>query len=532
MVLSSLALATVGGLLSTPPAVPPSSQDTAPRLVVVLVVDQLRPDHLLRYRAEWTGGFKRLLDGGIFFPDGRQDHAVTQTGPGHSTVLSGRFPAHTGIVTNDLGAPDSLAPLIDDPKAVGASPRRFQGSALLDWMIADDSTTRMLSVAMKDRSAILPIGRARGEVYWWSKLGFFTTSRYYRDTLPSWVQGWNQRQPMRSLTGRSWGLLKAAAAYPEADELPAEDGKDGRNTFPHALPSDPGKAAALLPHFPWMDSLTLDLALTGVSALGLGSGGEPRTDLLSVSLSSVDEIGHDFGPDSRELHDMLLRLDGYLAWFLDSLAATTPARQTLLVLTSDHGTQAMPEQAAPIGGRRAGRAWPSAMVRGVANELRARWRTDFRIRFDYGIVTADVVALRSRGIDPDSLSQSLAARFRQESYVDRVYTPRSLALAPRNDPLAARWRHTIPDGFGWLVAVIPHEGTTWDSWASGANHGTPWLADVQVPILFWGGGIDPRTVGRAVRTVDIAPTVARRIGVTPTEPLDGVVLPEVTGRGR
>jgi predicted AlkP superfamily pyrophosphatase or phosphodiesterase len=281
-----------------------------------------------------------------------------------------------------------------------------------------------------------------------------------------------------------------------------------------------------------MDSLTLDIALTGVVALGIGSGDGPRTDLLSISLSAVDEVGHDFGPDSRELHDLLLRLDGYLGWFLDSLASTTPSRQTLLVLTSDHGTQAMPEQAAPIGGHPAARAWPSAMVRSVGNELRARWRTDFRIRFDYGIVTADLAALRSRGIDTDSLSQSLAARFRQESYVERVYTPLSLPRAPRTDPLAARWRHTIPDNFGWLVAVIPHEGTTWDSWATGANHGTPWPADVQVPILFWGNGIEPRTVSRAVRTVDIGPTIARRIGVTPTEALDGVVLPEVAGRAR
>ena len=161
MIFSTLALATVGGLLAHPTAfVSPSPQDTAPRLVVLLVVDQLRPDHLLRYRAEWTGGFKRLLDGGIFFPDGRQDHAITQTGPGHSTVLSGRFPAHTGIVTNDLGVIDSLAPLIDDPKAVGAPPRRFQGRALVDWMIAGDSTPRMRSGAMKNRSAILPIGRS------------------------------------------------------------------------------------------------------------------------------------------------------------------------------------------------------------------------------------------------------------------------------------------------------------------------------------------------------------------------------------
>ncbi|MEZ4413380.1 MAG: alkaline phosphatase family protein [Gemmatimonadales bacterium] len=532
MLLPALALAFAASLSTDPPASAPAPQDSAPRLVVLLVVDQFRPDYLRRYQAEWTGGFKRLLDEGMLFTEGRQDHAITQTGPGHSTPLSGRYPAHTGIVTNDLGVPDRLSPLIDDPKAVGASPHRFQGSALLDWMIARDSTTRMLSVAMKDRSAILPIGRARGQVFWWSNLGFFTTSRYYRDSLPSWVQEWNRRNPMSHFTGRRWDLLEPESAYPEADSLPAENGRDGRNTFPHALPDEAGKAAALLPHFPWMDSLTLDLALTGVSALGIGSGDGGRTDLLSISLSSVDEIGHDFGPDSRELHDMLLRLDGYLAWFLDSLAVTTPKERILLVLTSDHGTQAMPEQAPPTHGRPAGRAWPAPMIRAVASELRDRWRTDFGIRFDYGIVMADLVALRSRGIDPDSLSRSLAARFRAEPYVDRVYTPRSLARASKSDPLANRWRHTLPADFGWLVAVIPYEGTTWDSWTVGANHGTPWMADVRVPILFWGAGVSPRVVGRPVRAVDIAPTLARRIGVRPTEPLDGVVLPEVAGSAR
>jgi len=532
MLLPSLALAVAGGLLFQPATIPALPQDSTPRLVVLLMIDQFRPDELLRYRTEWTGGIKRLLDEGLLYTDGRQDHAITQTGPGHSTVLSGRFPAHTGIVTNDFGVPDRLAPLLGDPKAVGASPHRFQGTALFDWMLARDSTTRMLSVAMKDRSAILPIGRARGQVYWWSSLGFFTTSTYYGDSLPSWVQEWNQQHPIGGYAGRSWELLKHGDAYAEADSLPAENGRDGRITFPHALPADPGEAAALLPHFPWMDSLTLDLALAGVSAVGLGRGDGSRTDLLAISLSSTDEVGHDFGPDSRELHDMLLRLDGYLAWFLDSLAATTPRERTLLILTSDHGTQAMPEQAAPTHGRPAGRAWPSAMVRAIATDLRNRWRTDFGIRFDYGLVTADLVALASRGIDVDSLSNSLAARFRQEPYVDRVYTHRSLASAPRADPIAARWRHSLPADFGWLVAVTPYEGTTWDSWTTGANHGTPWLADVQVPIIFWGGTVQPGTVTRPVRVVDVAPTVARLIGVRPTQSLDGMALPEAAGGAR
>jgi predicted AlkP superfamily pyrophosphatase or phosphodiesterase len=510
---------------SLAPVVPPT--DSTPRLVVLIVVDQLQPDELLRYQGEWTGGFKRILQQGVVFSHGRQDHAITQTAPGHSTLLSGRFPAHTGIPTNDRGVSDSLATLIDDPKAVGASPRRFQGTTLADWLIARDSTTRVLSVSMKDRAAILPIGRSREQIYWWSKLGFFTTSRYYRDTLPSWVREWNARRPAARLAGRSWDLLMPEGAYSEPDSMPAEKGPDGRATFPHALPADSTGTAAQLSNWPWMDSLTIDLALAGVHALGIGSDTAGRIDLLSISLSTVDEVGHYYGPKSREMHDMLLRLDRYLGWFLDSLATVAPQGQTLFVLAADHGVQPIPEQTAPASGPPPVRAWPAAMVRTVAAELRDRWRTDFGIRFDYGVVTADVAALRARGVDVDSLGQSLAQRFAREPYVDRVYTPRSLAAAPRTDVIAARWRRTLPAEWGWLVAVTPREGTMWDSWTVGANHGTPWQADVEIPIVFWGYGLTPRSVPRTVRSVDIAPTLAHLLGLRPTERVDGVALPEV-----
>jgi len=521
-----------GALALSPNGRPaPPLPDSATRLVVLIVVDQLRPDELLRYRGEWTGGLKRILDQGAVFPNGVQDHAITQTAPGHSTLLSGRFPARTGIVTNDLGVPDSLAPVIGAPTMGGASPRRFQGTTLGDWMLAHDSSTRMLSVSRKDRGAILPIGRSREEVYWWSTRGGFSTSRYYRDTLPAWVSAWNARDPVGRLAGRSWDLLKPAADYPEADSLPTEKGPDGRATFPHVLAANPAVADSQVIHFPWMDSLTIDLALTGVARLGLGAR-EGHTDLLSVSLSTVDEAGHDYGPNSREMHDMLLRLDAYLGWFLDSLSATVPAANTLLVLAADHGVQPIPEQSPGAPATSAVRVTPRAIVLEAARALRDRWRTDFGIRFDYGIITGDVDALRARGVDTDSLSQALARRLSAEPYVERVYTPRSLAVAPRGDWLASRWRHTIPDGFGWLAAVTPHEGIYWGTWPVGADHGTPWPEDAEIPIVFWGGGISPTTVSRPVRSVDIAPTLARRLGILPTEQVDGSVLPEAARAAR
>jgi arylsulfatase A-like enzyme len=497
-----------------------------PRLIVLLVVDQLRPDQLLRYRAEWTGGFRQALEHGAVFSHGIQDHAITQTAPGHATLLSGRFPAHTGIVTNDIGVVDSLARVIGDSGAVGASPRRFRGTTLVDWLIARDSATRVLSISRKDRGAILPVGRAKGGIYWWSDLGFFTTSRYYRDSLPDWITEWNARRPATRLAGRTWDLLLPAAAYQEADTSRYERGKDGRNAFPHRLTDRLPDAGVWLKHFPWMDSLTLDVTLDGVYALGLGRRGPGRTDILSVSLSATDEVGHDFGPDSREMHDQLLRVDRWLGRFLDSLAQEVPPSETVFVLTSDHGSLPIPEliPAAQGGG---GRVWPTGLAAGLRRRFGPRWQIEFGFRFDYGLLVADVAALAARGVSIDSLRAVLVRELSARPGIARVFTPATLRSAPEGDQVAARWRQTIPSDLDWLVAVVPNENMSWSTDSVGANHGTPAELDVQVPIVLWGAGVRGGEFTRRVRTVDIAPTLARLVGVRPTERLDGAPLREV-----
>src|SRR5438477_13176106 len=160
-----------------------------PRLVVVITVDQLRPDYLDRYRSQLTGGLALLLKQGAVFTEAYQDHAVTETAPGHSTILSGRWPAHTGIIRNTVGVQDSTAPLLGI-SGPGASPARFRGTALFDWLKAVEPGARALSVSGKDRGAILPIGRAKAQVYWYS-YGAFTTSHYYANSLPTWLQTFN-----------------------------------------------------------------------------------------------------------------------------------------------------------------------------------------------------------------------------------------------------------------------------------------------------------------------------------------------------
>jgi predicted AlkP superfamily pyrophosphatase or phosphodiesterase len=497
-----------------------------PSLVVLIAIDQLRGDYLDRFGRELTGGLGRLARSGAFFPDARQDHAITQTAPGHSTMLSGRFPAHTGIATNELGVPDTLARLIEvDDTAVGASPRRFFGTELYDWMLARDPEARVLSVSRKDRGAILPVGRARGDV-WWFAAGRFTTSRYYRDSLPPWVRAYNARRGPERLAGTRWELLRPATAYPEPDSPEWE--ADGREAeFPHPMPGDPRAAALAVHDFPWMDSLTLDFALEGVQRTGIGR--RPRPDLLVVSLSALDYIGHDFGPDSREVHDHLLRLDRWLGLFLDSLATTVPPERMLLALTADHGMSPAPERAMARGGGEGGRIWLRDLAPGLNRAYGERFRTDFEFHFDYGLLMADVAALRQRGIDVARLSDSLARDVAKRTGVLRVYTPRSLAAAPDSDVYAGRWRRTIPASMGWLVAAVSRPHYLWTSRTRGSNHGSPHLSDQSIPILFVGPGIRPRRYERVVRSVDIAPTLAALLGLRPTEPLDGRPIPEVAG---
>ena len=177
------------------------------RLVIALAVDQLRSDYLERFSRDFNGGFALLLRDGVYFAHGLQDHGVTETAPGHATMMSGRSPASTGIIANDVGVPDPGSPLLGST-ATGASPWRFRGTTLADWMKVRDSATRVLSVSRKDRGAILPVGRMVAPIYWYSQ-GKFTTSKFYADTLPTWLKAWNARDPIKALAGTSWTLGRA-----------------------------------------------------------------------------------------------------------------------------------------------------------------------------------------------------------------------------------------------------------------------------------------------------------------------------------
>ncbi|MBL0177615.1 MAG: alkaline phosphatase family protein [Gemmatimonadetes bacterium] len=515
----SVRRALLAAALVLPVLLPAQAVERKPvRLVLSITVDQLRGDYLDKFSRDFTGGFARLLREGVYYPNGRQDHAVTETAPGHSTIMSGRSPASTGIIANDVGVPDPASPLLGST-ATGASPWRFRGTTLADWMKVRDSATRILSISRKDRSAILPVGRQVAPIYWYSQ-GKWTTSKYYADTLPSWLKAWNARDPIKALAGTSWQLSRDASAYPEPDDRPFEFG--GKNTtFPHAIPADWTMASGEIENISVMDSLTLDVAIAGTQALGIGR--REGTDFVSISLSTLDAIGHRYGPGSREVHDHMLNLDRWLGQFLDSLGRTVPLDQVVISLTADHGVTEYPEAG------KGGRVSITTAITALNRTMLQRYGVKLAAMNESGFVLANVADLRARGINVDSISTALAATVRAMPGVLRVFTPRELARAPRTDGIAMRWRREVPADAQWLIAVSLVPDWIWGSGKTSTTHGGTSTNDMWVPILFRVPGVTPARIPAIARTIDIAPTLAAILGVRPTEAIEGIPLPAALG---
>lgn len=494
----------------------------------MLTIDQLRPDYLTMWERQFTGGLARLLHGGAVFLNGYQDHANTETAPGHASTLSGRFPSSTGIVSNATGVYDPQFPLIG-ARGAPASPFRFRGTTLIDWMRYSAPGSRALSVSRKDRGAILPLGRAMQPAYWYGQSsGTFTTSRYYGDSLPTWVRAFNDLRIPHQSAGQSWALLLDPSQYTEPDSVVTESGGQDY-TFPHAFQTDPSRAAAEFSGYPMMDQFTLSFALEGVRQMKLGAG--PVTDLLAISLSTTDAVGHRFGPDSREIHDQILRLDRYLGAFLDTLFTLRDSTRIVIALTADHGVTPMPGAKSRYPNQGSGRVNMAPAVIPLFASLRAAGVDTTGFSFDEeGVLYLDEAALTRAGLRADAVTRTFAtevAKVRGVLRVDRVSTLASKDTA--TDYVARRWLHQLPPDVPAAAVVTLQPYWYWPS-ATYATHGSPHDSDANVPILFYGAGIQAGRNARRALVVDIAPTLAAILGVRPMERLDGRVIREALKR--
>jgi hypothetical protein len=389
---------------------------------------------------------------------------------------------------------------------------------LTDWLHAKDSRSRALSISRKDRGAILPIGRSRSSIFWYATDGRFTTSTYYADTLPAWVNEFNAKKIPQTYAGKLWEPLLPLNQYPEPDSVPQENFGSGQ-VFPHGFPTDPAQAARLFTEFPAMDSLLAQCALAGVNGMDLGRG--PQTDILAISFSTTDAVGHRFGPDSRELHDQIVRLDRYLGIFIDSLYKLRDSTHIAIALTADHGVAPFPELRATREHKSAERADVWAAISRVAAGLGAKHVDTNAVVYEEGMVMLDHAALSRGGLSPDSVLKATADALRKVTGVARVDFVRDLARADTTrDAVARRWLHMLPaDSQAELVvSLAPY---AYYQGVDMATHGTPNDYDTHVPEIFYGPWFIPGRYAQRTTVADMAPTLAAIADVSPTEPIDG-----------
>jgi len=518
-------------------------------VVVVVSIDGMRADYLDRFGPQLEGGLRRLLDEGAVFADALHDHANTETAVGHATLLSGRHPAHTGIVANNYFDPSMHERRgFEEDRAErqlnggrGASPRLLIGSNLVDWLLREYPEGQVVALSGKARVSILMGGHQARNVFWYSvESGLFTTSTYYSDALPGWVELFNQRRNARSFAGARWELLlgdEAAYSASREDDFPGEvDHWALGRTFPHPLPGQDPELSRALRDTPFVDELTVELAEEAVRALDLG--GDEAPDLLLVGLSATDYIGHDFGPFSREVQDQILRLDRLVGRLLATLEERVGHDRLLVALVADHGMTPIPAQSVRDG--QAARWVPiEPALAALGKELDAELGTQGAVLgFENGVLYLDHQVIREAGADPEQMAAQAAAALRSLDCAERVATRREIeSWQSAVDPIARALRNAHHPERGGDVYVVLAEGCQlfWNRFhekdrAIATSHGTPRPSDTHVPLILWGSGILPGRYPQRVSTVDLAPTLAALLGVEPTEPLDGRVLDEAIDR--
>jgi hypothetical protein len=548
-----LGLFGLAGLQTAPVAAPPPEPADAPKpkLAVLLFFDQLRGDYLSRWDALFgEGGFRRLEKEGTWFQNCHYPYAFTVTAAGHASVATGCSPDRHGIMGNDwydraAGAPvycvasdryRRVPPLADTKDSAktnkGASPDRLLAPTLADSLkAATGGRARVVSLSFKDRSAVLPGGKAPDGCYWFDTgTGDFVTSTYYRDRLPTWVEAFNRARVADRWRGGSWDRLLPDldyVRYSGPDDVAGESiGILQGTTFPHPMNgTGPLKLKAAyygaLYTSPFGNDLLLGLAERAVEAQRLGK--HDRPDLLCLSFSSNDAVGHAWGPDSQEVLDTTLRTDRLVGRLLAFLDARVGKGRYVVALTADHGICPLPEVAhgARLDPALLGKRAEEYLTRTFAgNESGGRWIEWSEEPWVY----FNRAALKRRGVEPGRAEAALAGWLRKQPGVLKAYTRTELMTeAPADDAMGRRARKSFrADRSGdVLVVVRPYHLIT--SRLSGTTHGTPHPYDTHVPLLVSGPGVRHAVRRDPVTPQAAAVILARALGVPPPAKAEATV---------
>ena len=526
--LRRLLSAVVASLILT--SIPPgfaSAYNAHPKLVVVIVIDQFRGDYLDRYRDQFgEGGFRLLLDHGADFTDCNYDYANTRTAPGHATLFTGAYSDGHGIAANEWWDPKKRKMVTsvedDDAKLVGiapdqardktgASPHNLLADTLGDELkLATQGKSRVFSVSLKDRAAILPGGFAADAAYWIDpKSGDWITSTYYRPDLPKWAQEFNGSNRTSKYLDHDWknanGDVLRSTAHRKS--------KDG---------SDVG-FYEVVGSTPFANEYELEFAKELVVYETLGAG--QATDLLVVSLSPNDILGHQVGPDSPEMAAMALALDRELADFFNFLGHQVGLANTWIALSADHGVSALPDAAKklriPAANLDAGKL--EAQINAAITAKFSPGHAAHYIKLDYPVAWIDQDAFAAHTKERDA--ETAVGEAMKQAGLRDYFTKSQLAAGEVPDTVLGRkFLHSYSPEGSWYVMGVPEPYTVGP--AKGTDHASPYTYDTHVPLAFYGLPFRPGIYRTHAEPVDMAATLASLLGINSPTHAVGRVLTE------
>ena len=536
---AAMALALAGCVTS---ATDTASTAARPRLVVFIAVDGLPQRQVVDYRDQLApDGLRRFLDRGTWFADAHYGQAITQTAPGHATMLTGAYPHRTGIIANEWRDPSSgeteyctgdvSATYIGNQTAKldGTSPKNLRVETVGDTLKRAHPQAKVITISGKDRGAILPAGKTGTPYMYQSKSGEFATSTFYMKEHPGWVKAFNAAKPADRYFRTEWKLLLPETAY--ARSLPDSQpwyGKGGK--LPKVLGDGQDKPdakfyASLLPS-PYADELSLAFARAAIEGEGLGADDVP--DILSVSLSGHDYINHQYSAESRLSHDHLLRLDRMFQEFFAYLDQKVGRDRYVAVLTADHGFMPAPELSKSKGldaGRLDATKMLARLNEGLAKKFgEGKWARGLSaqgVLFDHKLVA-------SRKVDPKALQDEGKRLLVSEEGIAAVTTRTELETGNIAAKQFARQLERTFDRERSADLQITLKPYWMFASSSGyaSTHGSPYEYDSHVPILFYGPAwVSAKRVDARVEVADIAPTLARVLAVPAPSTAEGKPLP-------
>lgn len=551
----------LAGVLITPLA--SVAADQKPKLVLQITVDALRGDLLDRYKANFgDDGFRYLMDEGTYYTNAYYQHGNTETIVGHVSLATGAPPSVHGMVGNvwydrnkerlvynvedgnfhmlSSGAGVNKSTEIDPTQKVatqdGRSPDPILSTTFSDELaISSNGESKIFSVSVKDRGAI-SLGGHSGKAFWFSKAeSEFVTSNYYYDEYPQWVTAWNAQKLSAQYSGKRWELSLPPEKYTlkEGNTDYKVDLAGFKRTFPHPYgPASYKYYSTMLTLSPAGDELTEDFASTLLQKENLGKG--KFTDYLAVSFSANDYVIHMYGPSSLEAEDNLIRLDKTIAKLLKNVDEQVGLKNTLIVLSADHGA---PEAPAVINALGATQASIFNQEKLISPTLLARLKTEFNLGEDairlyaqpYIYLNHDVI--KKKGASLEDVQKAVAEELLKIKGIAYAVTSSDIEKNQVADThtmqLVKNNYHPLRSGDVYVVYEPRNFINDMDGLTIASTHGSPWRYDTYVPIIFAGYNIDDKKVSREVTPYDIAPTLSSLLGITQPSGATGKILTEV-----